>query len=73
MGIKLLLSFPYYYFLHVKYEAVNRVYVFPVSDIQRQCYPLVGSDIWDLKCLSAVPDAAFDLLPDLFTAQYFSS
>lgn len=73
MGIKLLLSCPYDHFLHVKYEAVNRVYVFSVSDIQRQRYPLVGRDIWDLEYLSAVPDAAFDLLPDLFTAQYFSS
>lgn len=73
VGIKLLLNCPYDHFLHVKYEAVNRVYVFPVSDIQRQHYPLVGRNIWGLRCLSAVPDAAFDLLPDLFTAQYFSS
>lgn len=72
VGIKLLLSCPYDHFLHVKYEAVNRVWGFSVTDFRWQCNSMVGRDIWELECLFAVPDAVFDFLPDLFTAQYFS-
>lgn len=37
-----------------------------------QYNPLVVRDMWELEYLFAVPDAAFDMLPDLFAAQYFS-
>lgn len=70
--IMLFLSCPCDRSLYVKYEAVNRIWGFSVSNAWRQCSSLVGSDIWELEDLFALPDAVFDLLSDLLAAQHFS-